>query len=227
MGIAWKGRVQCASFFCFSVSISWLQICWLKSLLPLNFVAEKVMHYDCYMVLEEWDDSTPEASQRSWKRAREYLLGRWLYTSSLFGFIVVQCFCRSGLLYIILTLAHQINGASEVLRTSSQSHRLVRRKDTAWSLNWSSGANLIVICGCGSSTLFLCLCDYRLRVDMWAEGFAGSFRSLEVLSYTLRIPVVGDACFLFRLRYLAKSQSLQINRYGLVVIHHAAVLCRR
>jgi len=33
------------------------------------------MHYDCYMVLEEWDESTPEAAARSWRRAREYLLG--------------------------------------------------------------------------------------------------------------------------------------------------------
>ena len=28
-------------------------------------------------------------------------------------------------------------------RTSTQSHRLVRRKDASWSLNWPSGANLL------------------------------------------------------------------------------------
>ena len=29
-------------------------------------------------------------------------------------------------------------------RTSTQSRRLVRRKDANWSLNWPSGANLLV-----------------------------------------------------------------------------------
>jgi hypothetical protein len=47
----------------------WITLC---CSISLNFCLQ-VMHYDCYMVLEEWSDTTPEASSRSWRRACEYL----------------------------------------------------------------------------------------------------------------------------------------------------------
>jgi len=37
-------------------------------------------------------------------------------------------------------------------RTSTQSRRLVRRKGASWSLNWPSGANLLVHSLCASVT---------------------------------------------------------------------------
>ena len=44
-------------------------------------------------------------------------------------------------------------------RTSTQSRRLVRRKDASWSLNWPSGATLLV--HEQHKYFFWCLCDYR------------------------------------------------------------------
>ena len=47
-------------------------------------------------------------------------------------------------------------------RTSTQSRRIVRRKDASWSLNWPSGANLLV--RKQHMYFFLCLCDYCVLV---------------------------------------------------------------
>jgi len=43
-------------------------------------------------------------------------------------------------------------------RTSTQSRRLVRRKDASWSLNWPSGVNLLA--RKQDMYFFSCLCDY-------------------------------------------------------------------
>ena len=47
-------------------------------------------------------------------------------------------------------------------RTSTQSRRIVRRKDASWSLNWPSGANLLV--RKQHMYFFWCLCDYCVLV---------------------------------------------------------------
>ena len=47
-------------------------------------------------------------------------------------------------------------------RTSTQSRRLVRRKDASWSLNWPSGANLLA--RKQHMYFFWCLCDYCVLV---------------------------------------------------------------
>jgi len=47
-------------------------------------------------------------------------------------------------------------------RTSTQSRRIVRRKDARWSLNWPSGANLLAR---KQHMYFIwCLCDYCVLV---------------------------------------------------------------
>ena len=47
-------------------------------------------------------------------------------------------------------------------RTSTQSRRIVRRKDASWSLNWPSGANLQA--RKQHMYFFWCLCDYFVLV---------------------------------------------------------------
>ena len=47
-------------------------------------------------------------------------------------------------------------------RTSTQSRRLVRRKDASWSVNWPSGANLLA--RKLHMYFYWCLCDYCVLV---------------------------------------------------------------
>jgi len=47
-------------------------------------------------------------------------------------------------------------------RTSTQSRRIVRRKDSSWSLNWPSGENLLA--RKQQMYFFWCLCDYCVLV---------------------------------------------------------------
>ena len=47
-------------------------------------------------------------------------------------------------------------------RTSTQSRRIVRRKDASWSLNWPSGENLLA--RKQHMYFFWCLCDYCVLV---------------------------------------------------------------
>ena len=47
-------------------------------------------------------------------------------------------------------------------RTSTQSRRIIRRKDASWSLNWPSGVNLLA--RKQRMYFFWCLCDYCVLV---------------------------------------------------------------